>query len=227
MSLPFKHSLDPWPTRSSVKRAAKHCNNAVVFTLYTMIPMLSTPFPPQVPWQIRDHTSYNGCRGHPHYFLMNIIPPMILCARLPSTILAFVLHPHTPSDAPSPQQQMLISSEECRQQLHHRYFLMNTFPPMILCAGLPLIILARANSEPHRPHRMSPVVKSSAILSTKHFTSEPLPPLRYLQRCKKAAYNRDGFSDGTSTRKRQGLAIKRFINPTGTIVDEVKRTKLQ
>ena len=59
------------------------------------------------------------------------------------------------------------------------FFFMYAFPPMILCAGFPRIIVGRANWIPQLGHSHGTTVKSSTMRSTKHLTSDPLPPLAY------------------------------------------------
>ncbi len=55
-------------------------------------------------------------------------------------------------------------------------------PPMILNAGVPRIRVSRANTPPHSGQVAGSIVKSFTIRSLKHFTSAPLPPLRYLNK---------------------------------------------
>lgn len=51
---------------------------------------------------------------------------------------------------------------------------------MILYAGVPRIRVSLAKAFPQFGQKQAVVVKSFAIRSIKHFTSAPLPPLRYL-----------------------------------------------
>ncbi|BAJ01155.1 hypothetical protein SVI_1184 [Shewanella violacea DSS12] len=53
-------------------------------------------------------------------------------------------------------------------------------PPIILNAGVPRTKVSLANSCPQFGQVQGILVKSSTIRSLKHFTKEPLPPLRYL-----------------------------------------------
>ena len=56
------------------------------------------------------------------------------------------------------------------------YFWKKILPPMILLAGLPLIIAGRANCWEHLGHSSLPPVSSSTMRSLKHFTRLPVPP---------------------------------------------------
>ena len=77
-------------------------------------------------------------------------------------------------------------------QLHtHTYLLPNTcfacsrhlrwytLPPIILCTGRPAMVAGRANCVLHFGQVRSWLVKSLTILSSKHFTSAPVPFFLY------------------------------------------------
>jgi len=59
-------------------------------------------------------------------------------------------------------------------------YLHQTFPPIILKAGVPLIKQSRANCLSHCGQIQGKSVKSWLIRSLKHLSKAPLPPLRYL-----------------------------------------------
>lgn len=61
-------------------------------------------------------------------------------------------------------------------------YLKNTFPRIILNAGVPRTKASRANCMPHSGQVQGVVVKSRVILSLKHLTNAPLPPFLYLKR---------------------------------------------
>jgi hypothetical protein len=59
-------------------------------------------------------------------------------------------------------------------------YLLNTLPPIILNAGVPLIKVSLAKVVSQFGQMQGNKVKSLVIRCLKHFISEPLPPLRYL-----------------------------------------------
>ena len=59
-------------------------------------------------------------------------------------------------------------------------YLLNTFPPIILNAGVPLINVSLAKVVLQFGQVQGIKVKSLVIRCLKHLTNEPLPPLRYL-----------------------------------------------
>ncbi len=59
-------------------------------------------------------------------------------------------------------------------------YLLNTLPPIILNAGVPLIRVSLAKVVSQFGQVQGNKVKSLVIRSLKHLTSEPFPPLRYL-----------------------------------------------
>ena len=63
---------------------------------------------------------------------------------------------------------------------HTGDYLLNTLPPMILNAGVPLIKVSLAKMAWQFGQVQGNKVKSLVIRSLKHLISVPLPPLRYL-----------------------------------------------
>lgn len=59
-------------------------------------------------------------------------------------------------------------------------YLLNTFPPIILNAGVPLINVSLAKVVLQFGQVQGNKVKSLVIRCLKHLTNVPLPPLRYL-----------------------------------------------
>jgi hypothetical protein len=59
-------------------------------------------------------------------------------------------------------------------------YLQNTFPPIILNAGAPLINVSLAKMAPQFGQVQGNKVKSLVMRCLKHLSSDPLPPLRYL-----------------------------------------------
>lgn len=61
------------------------------------------------------------------------------------------------------------------------FYLTNTFPPIILNAGVPRTKVSRANCKPQPGQIQGSIVKSLEIRSLKHLTNDPFPPFRYLK----------------------------------------------
>jgi hypothetical protein len=59
-------------------------------------------------------------------------------------------------------------------------YLLNTLPPIILNAGVPLIKVSLAKMASQFGQVQGNTVKSLVIRCLKHLRSDPLPPLRYL-----------------------------------------------
>jgi hypothetical protein len=64
--------------------------------------------------------------------------------------------------------------------LFTEYYLLNTFPPIILNAGAPLIKVSLAKMASQFGQVQGNKVKSLVMRCLKHLRSDPLPPLRYL-----------------------------------------------
>jgi hypothetical protein len=62
-----------------------------------------------------------------------------------------------------------------------QYYLQNTFPPIILNAGVPLINVSLAKMVWHFGQVQGSWVKSWVIRCLKHLSNDPLPPFRYLK----------------------------------------------